>query len=105
MKLEDILHEKEMTTLHLEADKAKAEGLYLSTRSLEHSRLGIKMPKLPEFHEVEDGIDAYMTRFERYEENAGWRKEDYALVLSSSITFFNGPNIRSILPPPHWRYE
>ena len=61
IKLE-MLHEKEMATLHLEADKAKAEGLDNSTRSLDNSRLGIKMPKLSEFPEAEECIDAYLTR-------------------------------------------
>ena len=48
-----------------------AEGLDHSTRSLDNSRLGIKMPKLPEFCEAEDAIDSFPTRFERYAENTG----------------------------------
>ena len=34
MKLETMLHEKEIATLHSEADKAKIEGLDHSTHSL-----------------------------------------------------------------------
>ena len=67
-RLEEMLHGKEMATLHLEADKAKAEGLGHSTRNnMDNSRLGIKMSKLPEFREAEHGTDAYLTRFERFE--------------------------------------
>lgn len=71
------MREKEMASLHLDADKTKAEGLDRSTRSVDNCRLGIKMPKLPEFHEAENGIDAYLNRFERYAENAGWEEWDY----------------------------
>ena len=64
------------------------------------------MPKLPEFREVEDGIDAYLTRFERYAENAGWEKGDYALVLKAScskiaIMAFNWPARQLIVNKIH----
>ena len=77
MRLE-MLHEKEMATLHLEDDKAKSEGLDNSTCKLDNSRLGIKMPILPKFHEAENIINGYLTRFERHSENAEWVKWDYA---------------------------
>ena len=85
-RLEEMLHGKEMATLHLEADKAKAEGLDHSTRNRDNSRLGIKVSKLPEFREAEHGTDAYLTRFERFAEHAGWGQWDYALVLNSILT-------------------
>ena len=37
-------------------------------------------------HEAEDKIDAYLLRFERYAENAGWNRDDYALGLNSLLT-------------------
>lgn len=71
-----MLHEKEVATLDLEAERAKAEGVVKSTPSLDNSRLRITMPKLPEFMEAEYSIDDfdYLTRFELYGENTGWSK-------------------------------
>ena len=46
------------------------------------ARVSIKMPKLPPFCESKDGMDAYLQRYERYAENAGWHRDDYALGLT-----------------------
>ena len=71
----------------MEAEKVCADSINSirnSDSSSEH-RTGMKLPKLPEFCEAEDKIDAYLLQFERYAENAGWNL-DYALGLSSLLT-------------------
>ena len=72
----------------MEAEKVCADSInYIcnSDSSSEH-RTGMKLPKLPEFREAEDKIDANLLQFERYAENAGWNLDDYALGLSSLLT-------------------
>ena len=72
----------------MEAEKVRTETIN-STRNSDTSieyKPGIKLPKLPEFHEAEDKTDAYLLRFERHAVNAGWNRDDYALGLSSLLT-------------------
>lgn len=44
-----------------------------------------KMPKLPPFNEDRDSMDAYLKRFERFAENAGWQEDRWASNLSALL--------------------
>ena len=44
-----------------------------------------KVPKLPAFNEKYDRMDSYLKRFERFAENAGWDKSNWATSLSALI--------------------
>ena len=44
-----------------------------------------KVPKLPAFNEKYDSMDSYLKRFERFAENAGWDKSNWATSLSALI--------------------
>ena len=77
-----------MVTQQVEAEKIQAETINSNRNSdiSMENKPGIKLPKLPEFRETENKIDACLLRFERYSENAGWNRDDYALGLSSLLT-------------------
>ena len=44
-----------------------------------------KVPKLSPFNEARDSLDAYLKRFERFAENAGWDKSEWATNLSALV--------------------
>ena len=44
-----------------------------------------KVPKLPAFNEKYDSMDSYLKRFERFAENAGWDKNNWATSFSALI--------------------
>ena len=77
-----------MAALQMEAEKVRAETINSTITSdiSTENKPGIKHPKLPEFREAEDKIEAYILRFERYAENGGLNRDDYALGLSSLLT-------------------
>ena len=45
-----------------------------------------KAPKLPNFNEERDNMDAYLDRFERFADSQKWKKELWALNLSALLT-------------------
>ena len=44
------------------------------------------MPKLPNFNEKFDNVEAYLRRFERFAESAGWDHLHWATNLSALLT-------------------
>ena len=46
----------------------------------------MKGPVLPVFNDEKDDIDAYLRRFEIFATAAKWKKEDWAVSLSSYLT-------------------
>ena len=44
-----------------------------------------KIPKLPPFNEQRDNMDAYLKRFERFAESAGWDRSRWATNLSALL--------------------
>ena len=45
-----------------------------------------KSPKLPSFIDEKDELDSYLLHFERYAENASWKKDTWAIKLSALLT-------------------
>ena len=77
MRLEETLHEEEMTKLRLETANIKEEGmlsLCIIERRLKQAYSCPNIPSLGNKRIII--IDACMTRFERYAENAGWSNGD-----------------------------
>lgn len=47
-----------------------------------HGQFMPKAPKLPVFDDVQDEMDSFLLRFERYAEAQNWGKENWAINLS-----------------------
>ena len=45
-----------------------------------------KSPKLPAFIDEKDELDSYLLHFERYTENASWKKDTWSIKLSALLT-------------------
>ena len=52
----------------------------------DRSKSKAKIPRLPEYKEGKDSMDAYLERFERYADSQKWLKEDWAINLSALLT-------------------
>ena len=63
--------------------KAELHEVPKSTHTKHETRA--KVPKLPAFNEKYDSMDSYLKRFERFAENAGWDKSNWATSLSALI--------------------
>ena len=63
-------HEKEVLRIQLEADRIRLQEI---SDSANRPRNSGRSPTLPVFSEANDGMDAYLQRFERYAENEGCR--------------------------------
>ncbi|XP_065930626.1 uncharacterized protein [Magallana gigas] len=77
-----------------EQGKAELESKYRATifhleQQLKETKVDIasyssaKIPKMPFFDEVKDGIDSYLRRFERYAEAQKWKPDTWAVNLSA----------------------
>ena len=76
-KLEVLDKEIELEKIKkLDHDKTKVDP------TLKHS---IKAPKLPPFDQENDNMDAYLKRFERYQESLKWPQEEWAVNLSALL--------------------
>ncbi|KAJ8029870.1 hypothetical protein HOLleu_29382 [Holothuria leucospilota] len=76
-------HEREMKEYDLQIAQAGSEE---SESKGQMKKEWGKFPKLPVFNEARDDIDSYLKRFERYATIMGWKKEKWALPLSTLLT-------------------
>lgn len=65
---------------------------------IKHQDVRAKIPKLPPFNEKSDNMDVYLKRFERFAENPGWNKENWATILSALVQG-KALDVYSRLPP------
>ena len=76
----------------IELERAKAESLTLERdtrqepRALSLGQSRAKLPKLPQFDDKKDCIDAYLQRFERFANNANWPRDTWSINLSALLT-------------------
>lgn len=77
----EILEKK----IALEQAKQANDGLDVSNSEniIRHSL--IKAPKLPNFNDSKDNMDAYLERFERYAKSLGWDPEIWAISLGALL--------------------
>ena len=80
-------HEIEMKVQILEKqiELEKVHKLSVSGIGDKSQEVKAKIPKLPPFNEAHDSLDAYLMRFERFAENAGWDESNWATNLSALI--------------------
>ena len=74
-------HEHELAIKRLEGEMAERTG----GRSLNTTAI-VKSPRLPEFKEKTDQMDAYLERFERFATAQAWKKDIWATNLSTLLT-------------------
>lgn len=89
-------HEMLMAEKNIELEQAKGAASSASNSSRSSSPIlssepasssvKARAPRLPAFDENKDEIDAYLRRFERFAENAGWKRDDWAINLSALLT-------------------
>ncbi|KAJ8017672.1 hypothetical protein HOLleu_44755 [Holothuria leucospilota] len=73
--------ERELRRKELEIQELKAK-----TPQQADSNRSVRNPKLPQFNEKVDDIDAYINRFERYVTSQGWdKKRDWAINLGALL--------------------
>ena len=87
-KRDELQHEREMLSLRIEADRARAvadESHHTVMESTREVRPSIRAPPLPRFRESEGNIDVYLQRFERYAAHEGWEHDCYAIYLSALL--------------------
>ena len=72
----------EMLNKEIELQKAKAET---TPPPQPVPDVKAKIPKLPPFNEQRDNMDAYLKRFERFAESAGWDRSHWATNLSALL--------------------
>ena len=86
---EERAHEREMRKLEVEREveieRARA-GVTASSKGSAGRDTRAKLPKLPNFNDKVDSIDAYLRRFERFAESAKWDRGDWATHLSALLT-------------------
>ncbi len=78
--------------IQLERVRSRASGDMSSTNdnagNSSHNSSGgakMKLPRLPPFEEGKDNLDAYIQRFERFAEIAGWSEDIWAVNLSTLL--------------------
>ena len=64
----------EMLAKEIELEKVKAEHASAISYSSSKTDVKAKIPKLPPFNEQRDNMYAYLKRFERFAESAGWNR-------------------------------
>ena len=64
--------------------KKEPEEHRVVLKSPSHSKA--RMPKLPEFDDGKDDMDAYLIRFELFAKSQGWEESMWALCLSALLT-------------------
>ena len=74
-----------MLAKEIELEKVKAEHASATPYSSSTTDVKAKIPKLPPFNEQRDNMDAYLKRFERFAESAGWDHDRWATNLSALL--------------------
>ena len=73
----------DMVERQVELEKVKVHTAEIGKDvSVKHLSKG---PKLPHFEDSKDDMDAYLNRFERFAESAGWPQKDWAVSLSALL--------------------
>ena len=73
----------DMLERQVELEKVKVHAAEIGKDvSVKHLSKG---PKLPHFEDSKDDMDAYLKRFERFAESAGWPQKDWAVSLSALL--------------------
>ena len=77
LKKSELVHslKLEMLAKEIELEKVKAEHASSTPYSSSTTYVKAKIPKLPPFNEQRDNMDAYLKRFERFAESAGWNRD------------------------------
>ena len=74
-----------MLAKKIELEKVKAEHASATSYSSSTTDVKAKIPKLPPFNKQRDNMDAYLKRFERFAESAGWNRDRWATNLSALL--------------------
>ena len=85
MKLMELENKAKLDMLErqVELEKVKVHTAEIGKDvSVKHLSKG---PKLPHFEDSKDDMDAYLNRFERFAESAGWPQKDWAVSLSALL--------------------
>ena len=85
MKLMELENKAKLDMLErqVELEKVKVHAAEIGKDvSVKHLSKG---PKLPHFEDNKDDMDAYLNRFERFAESAGWPQKDWAVSLSALL--------------------
>ncbi len=78
LEQEKMKFEHQLQLESMEGKKREGENNYCTTKS--------KVPRLPNFIEGQDEVDAYLERFERYAEKQQWPRDGWATDLSALLT-------------------
>ena len=78
------IKEMELQAQQAQAQQAKATASSATTPSPRNK--DAKFPKLPSFIDEKNELDSYLLHFERYDENANWEKNTWAIKLSALLT-------------------
>ena len=73
-----------MLEKEVELEKAKHPEL-LTSSSISDASTRAKVPKLPNFDDLKDNIDAYLQRFERFAISMKWDKAGWSISLSALL--------------------
>ena len=84
LEREERAADRELQKLKTELELKLAEKRE-ETRPRENSKSAAKVPKLPQFHDEKDSIDAYLERFERYAKAQEWKEQHWATNLSALL--------------------
>nr|CAB3263335.1 uncharacterized protein LOC108950802 [Phallusia mammillata] len=79
-------HELAMKKLELELEDRRSREETTSTSTTCSNAGTGKCPELPKFVDGVDDMDGYLLRFERYAENSGWERNQWAPWLSALLT-------------------
>ncbi|KAJ8042573.1 hypothetical protein HOLleu_09354 [Holothuria leucospilota] len=82
-------HQKELKESELEIEEKRAQRQLEQTShedgSLSSAYKQIR-PTLPHFNDGKDDMDAYLRRFERFAQIAGWDQSEWAGMISTLLT-------------------
>ena len=86
LEIEKQEKEKEikLALLDKEIELERAKKLSVSSVKVS-SEAKAKMPKLPNFNDKQDSMDAYLKRFERFAGNVEWDRDNWATHLSALL--------------------
>ena len=79
--------EEKALKMQIAIEEAKIKQVELNkSGSKGNPNIRSKVPRLPNFDESKDNIDAYLIRFERYASTQGWPKPHWAVNLSTLLS-------------------
>ena len=84
MKLK-IEYERERARAEMEVLEKKGEVGVVESQEVRGS-VTAKAPRLPNFIDGKDDLDAYILRFERFAQTRNWHRDDWAVNLSALLT-------------------